>query len=218
MSHCILCLDLSPLSPPDGATLRFGLQMFGATHDLPDAQARVDALRMELDGIAGEMPVEPADQAGFKPWQQVESAFVQHLGEFLPWCWTSSTIRLQAASTRHPHHSARGAPGLHANSLSLARRGYLRAMYSGSAGCSDPLMFQQRVQQPSGATFSLWMFSAQATRWPAPVPQEPRGTPSCGKSRAQTCNSPPMLMPWRTSWRCSPSRCRDWPIRCRRRP
>lgn len=175
MSHCILYLDLSPLPPPDGATLRFGVQLFGATDDLPDAQARVDALRTELDGIAGQMPEEPADRVGFKPWNQVAAAYVQHLGEFLPWCWTSSTIQLQVGLAYlgvAPRLLLPANPTLHADSLALARRGYLRALYNGSAGFTEPVMFQQRVQQPSGARFSHLIFSAQATRWPAPVPQE----------------------------------------------
>lgn len=175
MSHCILYVDLSPLPPPDGATLRFGLQLFGAADALSDAQARLGALRTELDGIAGQMPEEPVDRAGFKPWSQVEAAYVQHLGEFLPWCWTSSTIQLQVGSAYlgvvprvlHPAN-----PTLHADSLVLARRGYLRALYNGSAGFTEPAMFQQSDRQPSGARFSQLVFSAQATRWPAPVPQE----------------------------------------------
>jgi hypothetical protein len=175
MSTCALFLDLSPLPPPDAGALRFGLHVFGALEKPTDAQERVDALRLELEGIAGNMPEEPVDQPGFKPWGDVEAAYVRQLGEFLPWCWSSSEIKLlvgQQYLAVNPRVVRPAAPTMHQDSLEVARRGYLLALYNGSAGFSDPLMFQQQSRAPSGSQFSFLMFSAQATRWPAPVPHE----------------------------------------------
>lgn len=169
MSTITLFLDLSPL-PARGDKLRFGLHMFGAFEKAADAQERLDGLSTDLG--EAELPLDPKDPA----WAGVEQAFAKHLGELLPWLWSGSAIRLAvdggkaAAYTADPITLVQDT--MHPDSLDLCRRGYLSSIYDGSGKLADATLFQREKPDESGTSFSMQTLSAQATRWPSPVPQE----------------------------------------------
>lgn len=175
MAKLHISLDLSPLPSPDATRLRFGLQICGAADTEADARARVDALRLAIDAIAGDMPVTYADEAAKKPWVDIEVAFAEHLGECLPWTWTARSVELVVGANYlpvAPKVLTPSVPALGSGSIDIARRGFLMAVYRGSKGLTETERFVHDSDAGSGVAFSFFVYGVQATRWPAPMPQE----------------------------------------------
>jgi len=165
MSKINLYLDLSPLPAVGPDRVRFGLHVFGAFDAEADAKPRLDALVADL--AANPVPERPDDAS----WTAVEGAFGNHLGELLPWLWTQSQVQLVAAGRALPAPRILLGSEMHRDSLDVARRGYLYSMYRGSGQLADPKKFSD-ARVDSGTRFSVLSLTAQATRWPSPVPQE----------------------------------------------
>lgn len=168
MSTLCISLDLSPLPAPREDTLRFGLHVFGAAVTAADAGPRITALRTAL---AGKFPESAVDANGFIPWADVEKAFAQHWGEFLPWLWSARDVSLQVGNKLVAVTQIM-ADSIQADSLTMARRGFLKTIYSGSGLLELPAKFARDELAESGTKFNFGVLSLQATRWPAPIPQE----------------------------------------------
>lgn len=179
MASISLFLDLVPLPPKDASTIRLGLHLHGAFSDLHAAETRVGDLASRITAIPGSFPRRWEDVAGSKPWKDLEDAYTEQLGEFLPWTWESMHLKLFADGdylAGDPLVLAPNHPMLSHESLLSVRRGYLRALHQGSGEFKAAAPFDKAYSDASGASFSFLVYTAQSSRWPAPIPQEALGS------------------------------------------